>query len=167
MGKSTAAMPDIPDSWKDTPADTKAEVGEYYLPGVGKTYLHPEFADRVGDFIQRAQAQGVSLQFVSGYRDQAKQNTLHNAPTATTPAEYSLHSAGRGVDITKSNWKGMNAPTRAAVVKGAKDAGLSWGGDYSKPDERHFYSDPGTDRRQLIDNFSRGIAAFQGEIPDR
>lgn len=45
MGKSTAAMPDIPEDWKDNSSDTKAGIGQYYLPGVVPTYLHPEFAD--------------------------------------------------------------------------------------------------------------------------
>ena len=79
MGKSTVAMPDIPEEWKDNSSDTKAEVGQYYLPGVGPTYLHPEFADKVGDFIQKAKDQGISLQFTSGYRDQAKQADLRDA----------------------------------------------------------------------------------------
>lgn len=164
MGKSTAAMPEIPDSWKDAPANTRAEVGAYYLPGVGRTYLAPEFADKVGDFIQGAKAQGISLEFTSGYRDQDKRDTLHDNPTAITPARHSLHSAGRGVDIS---WKGMDKPAAGKVLDAAKAAGLSWGGDFSKPDPVHFYSDPGTDRRQLIDNFSRAVAAFRGEIPGR
>ncbi len=167
MGKSAAEMPDIPDDWKDTSSDTKPEVGEYYLPGLGATYLHPEFANKVGDFIQKAKEQGISLQFESGYRDQAKQDALHNDPTAITPAQHSLHSAGRGVDIVKSEWKKMDTRAHAAVLEAAKDAGLNWGGHFSKPDPVHFYSDPGTDRRQLIDNFSRAVAASRGEIPDR
>jgi len=164
MGKSTVEMPDIPDDWKDTSPDTKAEVGQYYLPGVGPTYLNPEFADKIGDFIQKAKGQGVSLQFTSGYRDQDKQNTLHDNPTAITPARHSLHSAGRGVDIS---WEGVNKAAAGKVLEAAKAAGLKWGGDFSVPDPVHFYSDPGTDRSQLIDNFSRAVAASRGEIPDR
>lgn len=162
MGKSTVEMPDVPDDWKDT-AGTRPEVGEYYLPGVGKTYLDPEFADKIGDFIQGAKARGVSLQFESAYRDQEKQDGLKTDPTAITPAQHSLHSAGRGVDIANP----MAGRTQSAILEAAKDAGLSWGGHFSKPDPVHFYSDPGTDRRQLIDNFSRAVAASRGEIPDR
>ena len=163
MGKSTVAMPDIPDEWKDTSSNAKAEVGQYYLPGVGPTYLNPEFADKIGDFIQRAKARGISLRFESGYRDQEKQDGLKTDPTAITPARHSLHSAGQGVDIANP----MVGRTRAAILEAAKDAGLSWGGHFSKPDPVHFYSDPGTERRQLIDNFSRAVAASRGEIPDR
>jgi hypothetical protein len=164
MGKSTAAMPDIPDSWKDVQPDIKAEVGEYYLPGVGRTYLNPEFADKVGDFIQRAQTQGVSLEFTSGYRDQGKQDILRGDPTAITPARHSLHSAGRGVDIS---WQGVNKADENKILEAAKGAGVSWGGNFRQPDSVHFYTDPGTDRSQLIDNFSRAVAALRQEIPDR
>ena len=164
MGKSTVEMPDIPDDWKNTSSDTKADVGQYYLPGLGKTYLAPDFADKVANFMQRAKDQGISLRFTQGYRDQAAQDALHNDPSAITPAHNSLHYAGRGVDI---HWYGLGTAAQNKVVDAAKAAGLSWGGDYSKPDPVHFYSDPGTDRRALIDNFSRAIAASQGEIPDR
>ncbi len=163
MGKSGMQLPDVPDDWNDTES-AKPEVGEYYLPGLGKTYLNPDFADKVGDFIQKAANQGISLQFTQGYRDQATQDALHNDPAAITPAQNSLHSAGRGVDI---HWRAMDPAAQDKVVQAAKAAGLSWGGDYSKPDPVHFYDDPGTDRRQLIDNFSRGIAALQGQIPDQ
>jgi len=164
MGKSAAAMPDIPENWKDNSSDANAEAGQYYLPGLGPTYLDPEFADKLGDFIQKSKDQGISLQFTSGYRDQAAQDALHDNPTAITPARDSLHSAGRGVDIS---WKGLDKAAASKVLEAAKAAGLSWGGNYSKPDPVHFYSDPGTDRRQLIDNFSRAVAASRGEIPDR
>ena len=163
MGKSTVEMPDIPADWNDDSSSADAKVGEYYLPGLGRTYLDPGFADKVGDFIQKAKKQGISLQFASGYRDQEKQDGLRTDPTAITPARHSLHSAGRGVDIANP----MVGRTQTAILEAAKDAGLSWGGDFSKPDPVHFYSDPGTDRRQLIDNFSRAVAAFHGEIPDR
>lgn len=164
MGKPSIEMPDVPDSWKDT-APAQPEVGEYYLPGLGPTYLNPDFADKVGNFIQNAKAQGVSLQFDSGYRDQAKQDVLQKDPAAITPARHSLHSAGLGVDV--ASWKDMDAQTHGVVLDAAKNASLSWGGNFSKPDPVHFYSDPGTDRRQLIDNFSRAVAAFRGQTPDR
>jgi len=85
-------------------------------------------------------------------------------PTAIMPARHSLHSAGRGVDIS---WQGVNKTDANKVLEAAKAAGLSWGGDFSKPDPVHFYPDPGADRRQLVDNFSRAVAASRGEIPDR
>lgn len=165
MGRSSASMPEIPKDWKDVAPATKDEAGEYYLPGLGNTYLNPQFADKVGEFIQRANGQGIALRFTSGYRDQEKQDSLHSDPAAITPARHSLHSAGRGVDV--ENWGRMNSQTQSALVDAAKAAGLSWGGNYSKPDPVHFYDDPGTDRRQLIDGFSRAVAGLRGQIPDR
>ena len=63
MRKSSIEMPDMPDTWRDAEAATKPEVGEYYLPGVGRTYLNPEFAGKVAGLIQRAGDQGISLKF--------------------------------------------------------------------------------------------------------
>jgi len=98
MGKTSAQLPDIADDWKDS-MSAKPEAGEYYLPGLGQTYLNPEFADKVDDFIQRTKDQGVALRFSEGYRDQAAQDAMRRNPNAITPAQNSLHSAGRGVDI--------------------------------------------------------------------
>ena len=86
-------------------------------------------------------------------------------PAAITPAIYSLHSAGRGVDV--GNWSALGPDGQNKVLEAAKGAGLNWGGYFSRPDPPHFYSDPGTDRQPLIDNFTRAIAAFQSQIPDR
>lgn len=165
MGKPSIETPDVPDDWTDVKAADKPAVGEYYLPGVGKTYLNPEFAGKVADLIQRSRNQGISLQFSSGYRTQAKQDEVRRDPTAITPARHSLHSAGRGVDI--GNWSVLGEDAQNKVLEAAKAAGLDWGGRWRTPDRPHFYSDPGTDRRQLIDNFTRAIAAFRSQIPDR
>jgi len=58
---------------------------------------------------------------------------------------------------------------QATVLSDAAAAGLSWGGMFKKPrpDPVHFYSDPGTDRRQLIDRFGQSVTAFRNRIPDR
>ena len=165
MGKPSIETPDVPEDWRDSEAAEKPEVGEYCLPGVGKTYLHPEFADKVADLIQKANNQGISLQFSSGYRTQARQDTLPSDPTAITPARHSLHSAGRGVDI--GNWSKLGPDGQNKVLEAAKAAGLDWGGRFSTLDRPHFFSDPGTDRQQLIDKFAQSIARFQSQIPDR
>lgn len=74
-------------------------AGQYYLPGLGPTYLDPQFAHRVSSFIANAQKRGVGVGFASGYRNQDVQDALQDDPTATTPATNSLHSAGRAIDI--------------------------------------------------------------------
>ena len=140
------------------------QAGEYYLPGVGKTYLDPQFADKVGALVTKAQSQNIPLTFSSGYRDRARQAGLKNDPNAITPAKDSLHSAGRAVDV---NWGALSQADRDNLVADAASAGLSWGGNFRTPDRRHFFSDPGTDRNLLIDNFSRAIAGLQNGIPDR
>ncbi|HEY2009536.1 MAG TPA: M15 family metallopeptidase [Rhizomicrobium sp.] len=147
-----------------SPDGTPTQAGEYELQGLGKTYLEPQFADQVGILIQKAQGQNIPLQFTSGYRDPAQQAALKNDPNAITPADQSLHSAGRSVDV---NWKALSPADRATVLDDASAAGLSWGGNFHRPDPVHFYSDPGTDRRQLIDSFSRSVAALRNQIPDR
>ncbi len=40
---------------------------------------------------------------------------------------------------------------RAIILKSAQDAGLSWGGNFSKPDFPHFYVDPGGRTAKIID----------------
>jgi len=61
----------------------------------------------------------------------------------------------------------MDTAIQRVVLDAAKGAGLSGGGDFKAPDRPHFYSDAGTDRRQLIDNFSRAVTALRGQVPDR
>jgi hypothetical protein len=143
-------------------------VGEYYLPGLGTTYLEPHFADKVADFMLRTNDHGIPLQFTSGYRDPAKQAGLKNDPGAVTPADASLHSAGRGVDINNS-WHKLNPAQQVTVLSDAAAAGLGWGGQFIKPapDPGHFYYDPGTDRHQLIDRFTQSVTALRSRIPDR
>lgn len=145
-------------------------VGRYNLPGVGPTYLNPDFANRVGQFIGNAKKRGVDVQFTSGYRTQARQDGLHNDPTATTPAKNSLHSAGRGADIELPSLANGQVDRAAlnALVADAAAAGLSWGGHFKNPapDPRHFYYDPGGDRQTLINQFSQGINRLKNQIPD-
>src|SRR6185312_6166788 len=150
------------------PNSNSAEAGQYYLPGVGATYLNPDFADRVGRFIDNAKNRGVDLQFTSGYRNRAKQDALQNDPTATTPAQDSLHSAGRGIDIKVPLLpnKQVDQSALSALVADATAAGLSWGGHFKnpRPDPGHFYYDPGSDRQQLINQFSQGINKLKDQM---
>ena len=147
-----------------------AGVGRYYLPGVGPTYLDPDFADRVGKFIGNAKKRRVDVRFTSGYRTQAHQNDLHNDPTATTPAKNSLHSAGRSADIELPRLANGRVDQGAmnALVTDAAAAGLSWGGHFKEPgpDPGHFYYSPGGAPLRLINQFSQGINKLEDQIPD-
>lgn len=151
------------------PASNPARaVGEFYLPGLkngGQTYLDPQFADRVAQFVSNAQALGITPSFASGYRTPAYQAKLADDPTATTPAKDSLHSTGNAFDIHSA--KTMDPATLAHMVAAAARGGLSWGGNFAKPDPGHFYFDPGGNRQQAIQNFSAGVDTLQNKIPDR
>ena len=146
------------------PSSIGSQTGTYELPGLGPTYLDPEFADRIGNMILKAQSQNIPLQFTSGYRDPSAQAAMRNNTNAITPADQSLHSAGRSVDV---NWNALNASDRANLLSDATSAGLSWGGSFRNPDPVHFFRDPGTDRRQLIDSFSQSVAGLRNKIPDQ
>lgn len=127
------------------------------------TYLDPEFANRLDDFRQRAQARGVSLGFASGYRDQQEQDDLQHDPTATAPAKLSLHSTGNAVDVSRKIWNDLSPEARSKLVEDARGAGLSWGGLFKGEgyDPRHFYYDPGGNRARQIMDFSQGVQAFK------
>jgi len=144
-------------------ASSPTDAGRYYLPGVGVTNLDPDFADKIGSLILAAQRDNIPLSFSQGYRDQAGQNLIKNDPTAITPANESLHSTGDAADVHISR---LTPAMLSKLVSDAAAAGISWGGNFSKPDPVHFYSDPGGNRSQRIDNFSRAIQNLRNQIPD-
>jgi hypothetical protein len=138
-------------------------VAGYDLPGIGQTYFDPEFAKRLDDFRQRAQADGFSLGFASGYRSQAGQNALKSDPTATAPAKFSLHSTGDAVDVSSKLGNNLDPATQRRLVDDAAKSGLGWGGNFRGDgnDPRHFYYDPGGDRMQRIKDFADAVQAFK------
>jgi uncharacterized protein YcbK (DUF882 family) len=95
--------------------------------------------------------------------DQAAQNQMKNDPAAITPADKSLHSTGDAVDVHISR---LTPAMLAKLVSDAASAGISWGGNFSTRDAPHFHVDPGGNRAQRIDNFSRAIQNLQNQIPD-
>jgi hypothetical protein len=142
-----------------------APVGRYVLPGIGVAYLDPDFADKVGDFIGKMQAAGIPLQITQAYRSPEQQAVVRNDPTAITPAQHSLHSTGNAIDINIQKIK-MDPAMLARTVQLAASSGLQWGGNFRKPDPVHFYSDPGGNRVDNIDRFSRDIEDYKRAIPD-
>jgi len=109
-----------------------------YLPGMGKTYLDDSFCPAVLDFITRNAQVEIPVTFNEAFRSSQYQASLANNPNATTPAARgtSLHEAGFAIDI---NWSQIPPALRDVVVQYARKAGLSWGGNFSKPDPVHFY----------------------------
>ena len=140
-----------------------AAAGRYYLPGVGVTYLDPDFADKIGNLTLAAQSDNIPLRFNYAYRDQAAQDQLKNDPAAVTPADRSLHSTGNAVDIHVSSF---TPAMLSKLVSDAAAAGISWGGNFSTPDPAHFYVDPGGNRDNRIDSFSQAVQNLQNQIPD-
>ena len=139
------------------------ELIQVNLPGLGVTYLDDRFAPMVNNFIVNAAASGVNLHFNYTYRTPEQQRRLCDDPSAITPAEQSLHSAGFAVDINYSSLRDTpggltGAQQRQIIRNAARAAGLSWGGNFRSPDPPHFYFEPGGNRVVLIrDAFIRYI----------
>jgi hypothetical protein len=130
---------------------------ETQLPGIGKTYLDDAFIPKVEAWIKAAREKGVELQFTSAFRTIEKQKSLKNDPNAITPADNSLHCAGFAVDVNYSSLKdikgGLTGEEQRKIIRDtAKEAGLSWGGEFTIPDPPHFFYDPGGDRKKLIED---------------
>lgn len=115
------------------------------VPGLGRTYVDPEIAPRVRDFIDRTRQAGIDVEFESGFRTTSGQTTLLDDPTATTPARpgNSLHEAGRAFDIKlhprSANGKRIANQELRRIVEQARQAGFNWGGNFRTPDPGHFY----------------------------
>jgi RHS repeat-associated protein len=124
------------------------------LPGQGWTYLDDAFAPKVDDFLATAKRLGVpNLIVKSAYRSRDRQAELRNDPNATTPAKNSLHSAGWAIDV---NYRKYSSDQQELIRDAATSAGLDWGGNFTKPDDVHFYDDPTNGdkkaRKKLIDD---------------
>jgi LAS superfamily LD-carboxypeptidase LdcB len=115
------------------------------VPGLGRTYVDPEIAPRVRDFIDRTRQAGIDVEFESGFRTTGGQTILHDDPTATTPARpgNSLHEAGRAFDIKlhprSANGKRIPNQELQRIVEQARQAGFNWGGNFRTPDPGHFH----------------------------
>jgi RHS repeat-associated protein len=116
------------------------------LPGLGKTYLDSSFYPLVQNWINANSAAGISVRFTSAFRTTAHQGNM--GAGAITPAApgHSLHEAGFAVDIS---WSSLSSANQATVLQNAGTSGLSWGGNFTRPDPVHFYNDPGN-RTQYI-----------------
>lgn len=110
------------------------------LPGMGQTYLDDSVAPLFQDFINKNIEDGVNVTFNEAFRTNAAQIAMQSNPNATTPAAggTSLHEAGFAGDV---NWSRIPSQHRDTVTENAREAGLNWGGNFSRPDNVHFYKE--------------------------
>ena len=118
------------------------------LRDLADAILDDAFAPSVRKWISLSEKEKITLSFSSAFRSTERQEALAKDPKATTPATggTSLHEAGFAVDI---NWSKLPDKEKDKVKTSAREAGLSWGGDFGTPDPVHFYHDPGN-RDELI-----------------
>lgn len=128
------------------------------LPNMGpnaRPYLDDQFYPAVAKWLELNQADGINVRINRTFRTTADQANL--GPGAITPARpgNSLHEAGWAIDI---NWvNGLTSAQRETVLSNAREAGLSWGGNFSSPDRPHFFQDPGN-RSSLIQQAQKDFA---------
>ena len=112
------------------------------LPGLGSTYIDSQLYPALQQWIEYNENHGFNVTFTEAFRTSEYQAGLQSNSSAITPAQpgTSLHEAGFAVDIS---WRRLSRAQQSEVVVNAALAGLSWGGNFRKPDRVHFYLDPG------------------------
>lgn len=113
--------------------------------------LQPEVIPYMRALVHTAARMGITIVATSGFRSYDEQNKLYaqgrNAPgkiVTNARGGQSGHNFGIAVDFTVFNgpvpiWE---SPDYSLVGGLGKSLGLSWGGDWSNPDEPHFYLKP-------------------------
>lgn len=120
------------------------------LPGLGRAYVDSELYPSLQQWIEYNRNHGFNVTFTEAFRTSEYQAGLQSNSNAITPAKpgTSLHEAGFAVDIS---WRRLPRAQQAEVVRNAALAGLSWGGNFRKPDQVHFYVDPGHRASRIAD----------------
>jgi peptidoglycan LD-endopeptidase CwlK len=107
---------------------------------------HPDLVRKVQAIIRDLAGHGITAVVVEGRRSQARQDALYEQGR-TTPGEivtrvrHSQHTLGRAADF----WFRVNGRTTCDVPahwwdvlgSSARAHGLTWGGDWEKPDRPH------------------------------
>jgi D-alanyl-D-alanine carboxypeptidase len=118
-------------------------VSQYNLGRIQQ--LQPTLQPLAQALIDRAQAQGINLTVVQGYRSPAQQQALYTSGAGVTnaPALMSYHNYGLAFDVvpqeyaSQSDWN-PNGPLWPVIGQIGESIGLEWGGRWSKPDRPHF-----------------------------
>ena len=126
------------------------------LPGLGDSYADPRMASALKKWIELSSAEGVNIKFNSAFR---LSGHVVNGAVYTPAGDSSLHNAGLAVDIRYDKLVdipgGLTADQQRQILRRtASLSGLAWGGNFSKPDNVHFFIDPygkpGPGRSSLI-----------------
>lgn len=127
--------------------------------------LHPKVRDKVTEFINKAEAQGIKLRVTSAYRTHAEQTALYEQGrtkpgkiVTNAKAGESSHNFGTAIDVVPivngvADW---NTDWNKIAVIG-KSLGFSWGGDWkSFKDKPHFEMNFGNTLAQLRTKYNAG-----------
>ena len=126
------------------------------LPGLGDSYADPRMASALKKWIELSSAEGVNIKFNSAFR---LSGHVVNGAVYTPAGDSSLHNAGLAVNIRYDKLVdipgGLTADQQRQILRRtASLSGLAWGGNFSKPDNVHFFIDPygkpGPGRSSLI-----------------
>jgi len=104
------------------------------------SYLDDSFSPLVNKFVKSAKNAGIDITFRDAFRPEGEQKKRQKNKSSITPAKAgtSLHESGFAVDI---NWSKIPKNNKKKLIKLANKAGLSWGGNFKKPDNVHFYKE--------------------------
>jgi hypothetical protein len=152
LDKQTEASIEIPDvKTLDDPEYQSLLENEY---GVGQRslgmieILEPEFQSKLDKLVELAwRKHGLKVIFSEGQRSEEDQNTKYKKKLSNAEAGESPHQYNVGVDFAfkaKTNDEAFRRKGYkkdygdfALVGELAKKLGLTWGGDFTKPDRTH------------------------------
>ena len=99
--------------------------------------FNPTFSAKLSQAFAELNARGITPHITSGFRTSQDQERMRNGASGTNPAaRVSLHQVGLAVDV---NTLGGNF---GAIREAMSRQGLTWGGNFRKPDRPHFQLPP-------------------------
>src|SRR5574340_1073533 len=117
--------------------------GQYNLSRIQT--LQPSIQGLATSLVERAKAQGISLEIVQAYRSPDQQQALYTSGAGVTnaPALSSYHNYGLAFDVVPQDYISLkdwnpSGPLWAQIGALGESLGLEWGGRWHKPDRPHF-----------------------------
>ena len=139
--------------------------------GVHLEGLHPSLAQRVRALYERAEAEGIQLRFISGYRPYRKKRRVKAGGSLA-----SWHAFGAAVDLNLQGRRGMSdalkhldedLPRWERVGALAQSLGLTWGYQWGKEEIFHFEWHPGLPEAIRAPTLKRLEAQTRGDLKGR